>query len=154
LTQESASKPALVHGRGGSVRILPAGNDLREAADLLASPRLPQLLTSLEQEADLILVEGPPVLQVADTRLLAAQLSGTILVLSTRTRSQSVIEAQAELSRAGASVVGVVLDEVDPSLMPFRHHRASGRARSTEQRTAAGPAAPAEHDALGVRSRH
>ncbi|WP_169799475.1 GumC family protein [Novosphingobium lentum] len=65
---------------------------------------------------DVVLLDLPPVLQVADARVIAAASDATVLLTRWKHTSRQAIEyALSTLSRAGATVLGVVLTEVPAS---------------------------------------
>jgi capsular exopolysaccharide synthesis family protein len=61
---------------------------------------------------DYILIDSPPVLPVADPVLLSSQIDGVLLVLESSCRVETALEAESRLSKAGANIVGVVLNKV------------------------------------------
>lgn len=82
-------------------------------AELLGSQRMRALMEQLTAGADLVVVDGPPVHAVADPLILSALVDGTLLVIdSARSRPQAVRLAVDTLSRAGAHVLGVVLNQL------------------------------------------
>lgn len=115
LTGEVPLEDALV-GVMETLAVCPAGMPPANPAELLGSTRLPQLLDDATRLADLVIIDGPPVLPVADAALWAGAADGVILVVTAgRTRAPLVIRALAALQRARARVLGVVLDRAGPS---------------------------------------
>lgn len=81
-----------------------------DRARLGASWHLGELLDDLLVEADLVVVDGPPVLAAAEGVVLAQQVDGVVLVVEVRwTRQLAAREAVKSLRLAGAHVVGSVL---------------------------------------------
>jgi len=90
--------------------LLPCGPLPPNPAELLASPRLKSLLNEAQEQFDLILLDSPPILGLADTPLLASLASGTLLVVEAgKTRTRAAAEALGRLRHSGANVVGVLL---------------------------------------------
>jgi capsular exopolysaccharide synthesis family protein len=90
--------------------ILPSGRARRGAdAELVANGVLSACLQRWQQRYDLVLLDSPPLLPVADARILARKADGTIMVVRER-RSQraSVFEAMSYLQIAGGKLLGVV----------------------------------------------
>jgi non-specific protein-tyrosine kinase len=82
-------------------------------AELLGSQRMRTILDRLGSAADLVIFDSPPVLAVADASILSSQLDGTLLVLDAeRSRRNSARLARDTLGRAGAHVLGAVLNRV------------------------------------------
>jgi Mrp family chromosome partitioning ATPase len=77
---------------------------------LLASPRLKALIAEATAHYDMVIVDGPPVLGLADAPLLSAVCESTLMVIETgKTRTKAASEAVTRLKAAGASMVGAVL---------------------------------------------
>ncbi|EIJ36638.1 capsular exopolysaccharide family [Thiothrix nivea DSM 5205] len=94
--------------------LIPAGNPPDDPAELLASPHMQTLLASARKEFDQIILDGPPVLGLADTLVLASLSSLTLLtVRAEHTRLGMVENAITRLRRAQAPLAGVLLNRVD-----------------------------------------
>jgi capsular exopolysaccharide synthesis family protein len=80
-------------------------------ADLFAGPKFSSLLTLGGEFFDIIIVDAPPVLALADAPLIANAVSETIFVVSARqTRREIIRVALKRLNMARAHVLGVVLN--------------------------------------------
>lgn len=92
--------------------LMTAGPIPPNASELLASDRLQQLLDLLASDADLLVIDTPPVLAVSDPLPLAASVDGAILVLdASRIRAGAALQAKVALERAGVNLFGVVLNK-------------------------------------------
>ena len=81
-------------------------------SELLASKRSLLLLRSLEHEFDLVVIDTPPIDVVPDALSLAAETSGTVLVIEAgKTNAAQAAAAIAALEKVGAPVLGVVLNK-------------------------------------------
>jgi len=75
------------------------------------APSVRQALEAMKKTAQVVIVNGPPVLAGADAVMLAAQADGVLMVLrGGKTRAEQAAEAIELLAKAGASVWGVVLN--------------------------------------------
>ena len=113
LLGEVALREALQrHGESG-VLFLSAGKEVRNHTELLDSDPMRQLLRELRQEADLVILDSPPVLAVADS-LVLARLSDDVLMVCVAGQSHrhELQLARTLLSRVGESVSGVVLNKI------------------------------------------
>ncbi len=82
-------------------------------AELLASPRMEEVLSTLAGLADHVLVDTPPVLLVADALSLASRVDGVLVVARMNsTTSDEAREMRTLLARAGARLIGVVVNGV------------------------------------------
>jgi succinoglycan biosynthesis transport protein ExoP len=141
-----------------NLRVIPSGPVPPNPTELLASPRLQQLISMLEENADMVLFDSPPVLPVADTQIMATHTGGVILVIdSSKTHRSAGLRAKSEIERVGGRIIGPVLNSYDPESSPYYQdpsfnyyrqyladptHDGSGTARSRrKERRAAGKAA-------------
>jgi capsular exopolysaccharide synthesis family protein len=97
-----------------NLRVLTAGPVPPNPQELLGSQRMEELLRKLEAEADIVVVDSPPTLVVADANILAARADGVLMVINTgRTRRAAVQQAAEGLRQVGANLLGGVLNMVD-----------------------------------------
>jgi capsular exopolysaccharide synthesis family protein len=97
-----------------SLRVLASGPVPPNPQELLGSQRMEELIRRLEDEADIVVVDTPPSLVVADANVLAARTDGVLMVVNTgETRRVVVQQAVEGLRQVGANVVGAVLNMVD-----------------------------------------
>ena len=81
---------------------------------LFASERMKQLIKKLQEEYDIILVDSPPILSVADTSILASEVDTVIMVVQAgQTKRQSAQNAVEMLGKIGHEPFGVILNNVD-----------------------------------------
>jgi capsular exopolysaccharide synthesis family protein len=92
--------------------VLPAGPAPATPSELLGSTRLGDVLKGLGERAELLLIDAPPIGEVADTPVLATKVDGVVLVVRAgATRRARAVEARDVLERVGARLLGVVLVE-------------------------------------------
>jgi len=78
--------------------------------DRLAAGHLAPYLKRWKKAYDYVLLDGPPVAPVADARILASQADGVLMVLrASQSKRDEVVQAYADLSAAGGTLVGTVL---------------------------------------------
>jgi polysaccharide biosynthesis transport protein len=95
--------------------ILPSGSGSEEPSSLLYSPRLRPLLDRLTREFDVVLIDTPPVLHLADARILAGAADGVILVLrACSTDRETAMNARDLFHHDQVRVVGTILNDFDP----------------------------------------
>jgi Mrp family chromosome partitioning ATPase len=84
--------------------------------ELLASQRMADRLAELSGLADLVIIDSSPVLPVSDAAVLAGWVDASLLVVDVRrTRGHQAASAVAMLERAGARLVGAVLNRLPRS---------------------------------------
>lgn len=95
------------------LRVLGAGPQPPSPAQILASRRMEELISSLAAQADLVLFDAPPVLAVSDASVLATRVDGVLLVLSAgQTKRDYARRAKESLEKVNAKIIGAVLDNV------------------------------------------
>ncbi len=95
------------------LRILPTGKLPPNPAELLGSHRMRTILERLKGEADLVILDSPPLQAVTDPAVLGARVDGTLLVVDAgRTRRGALRHAREALSKTGARVLGVAINRL------------------------------------------
>lgn len=106
---EAALHPTAIQG----LQLMPSGPIPPNPAEVIASARLEQVLESLGKQADMILIDTPPIGLVADAAQLAARTDGVLLVLRAgRSRREAAQRAKRQLEQVHAHILGVVLNDV------------------------------------------
>lgn len=137
LDGRAALNEVVLHYTSG-VTIVPSGPQPSNPGELLASKRMRTVMEKLRAENDVVLVQGPPLLTVADSSSLTLLCDGVLLsVRFGRTRKDQVRRAVETLDRVGACAISIVLNIVprDAELLsdyrygPARDDRAPLRRR-------------------------
>jgi Mrp family chromosome partitioning ATPase len=90
--------------------VLSAGRLPRSAFDILNVRRLQELLRPLRERYDLILIDSPPALSLADAGVIASAADGSVfLVRWGATRKETARFATSQVEASGGRIVGVVL---------------------------------------------
>jgi protein-tyrosine kinase len=93
--------------------VLPAGIPPNDIATTLYDPRLGDLLATLKQRFDFVVVDTPPVLPLADVPTLCRDLDGAVMVVRAGVTPHELVES-AMGALYGVQVHGIVLNDVDP----------------------------------------
>jgi len=82
-------------------------------AEMLGSQRMTDLLKRLGEMADVIIIDSPPVMPVADAAVLSRQVDGVIMVVQAkRTRREIARRAISRLEQVGANILGGILNQI------------------------------------------
>ena len=93
---------------GGSLQVLPGGAPPNPSV-LLGSDRMRSLLAQLREDADIVIIDTPPLLAVSDAIPLQEQVSGTVLVARVdQTTRDAVRKSISFISTAGGNLLGFV----------------------------------------------
>ncbi|TCI27078.1 polysaccharide biosynthesis tyrosine autokinase [Exiguobacterium sp. SH5S13] len=92
--------------------LLTAGPIPPNPTELVASDQMVELLDEVRRQYDIVILDAPPMMQVADARLLAKIADGTILVIGCEnSERQLVVKAKEQLDRTGTHMLGLVLNK-------------------------------------------
>jgi len=96
--------------------VLPNRVTQNNVSKALYSPRLRTILETLGRRYDMVIVDAPPILSVADTRIVASLTDALILVLrSGVTQREAAMEAYQLIQEDGLALLGTVLTDYDLS---------------------------------------
>ena len=94
--------------------IVPCGRNVSNSLPLVSSPKLGELLNSLAQSMDYVIVDAPPVGMLIDAAKIATNCDGTLLVVNYNTvRKQELIDAQEQLAQSGCPILGTVINQAN-----------------------------------------
>jgi succinoglycan biosynthesis transport protein ExoP len=95
----------------GLLTVLGAGPIPPNPSEILGSQVMHALLDDLRSRADVVIIDGAPVLPVTDSVVLSTQVDGVILVArSGQTQRSAAAETRRRLEAVGANVIGCVLN--------------------------------------------
>jgi len=97
-----------------NLSVIPCGPVPPNPAEVLSSPLAGELLRTLRGEFEYVLLDSPPLLSVADARILSTLSDAVVLVVRAYETPYDVVRrARALLYAAGARILGVALNDVD-----------------------------------------
>ena len=97
-----------------NLRLVTSGPIPPNPSELLGSLKMAELLAALKDQADIVLIDVPPVVAVTDASVLASQVDGITLVLDSGTvRPEMAQRAKELLTNANGRILGVVLNRVE-----------------------------------------
>ncbi len=110
LTNEEPISEHIVETQHDNLWLLPCGPIPPNPADLLSTPRIKQIVAEAAAQYDMVVVDGPPMLGLADASLLASACRNAMLIIeSGKTRTRAAREAVERIGAAGAHIVGATL---------------------------------------------
>jgi capsular exopolysaccharide synthesis family protein len=81
--------------------------------DLLGSKKMESILERLLLDADIILLDAPPIMAVTDAAILATKVDGVLIVVSAgETKREQAQRAVERLNKVNAHIVGSVINNV------------------------------------------
>jgi polysaccharide biosynthesis transport protein len=106
----------------------PVADRMPNAAELLGSVEMEQLIEVARESYDLVIIEAPPMAAVVDYKMIARHCNGFIFVVEWgKTSQRLVLECLSDASGLLDRVLCVVLNKVDPSaLRSIEHYKGEG----------------------------
>ncbi len=93
--------------------LLASGKVPPNPSELLSGRRMAEILSSLQREADVVLVDCPPVIPVTDAAVVSNRVDGTLLVATAGNTTRKQLRRATELlQQVDAPLIGMVLNGV------------------------------------------
>jgi capsular exopolysaccharide synthesis family protein len=109
-----------VNGQG--FFFLSAGSRVPNAAELLSSVRMRQVVDSLAKRYPFVLLDSAPMMHASESLAVATMVDGVVMVVGASTPKQSVRAACDRLTSVEAKVLGVVLNGVNIKRPDYHEH--------------------------------
>lgn len=114
LTTELMLEDVILQTPIDNLYFMPSGILPSDAAGILNSRRMSELIQDVKQRFDLVLVDSPPILGVSDAAVLASEVDLTMLVVQHRKLPRNMLmRVKQAVENVGGHVIGVVLNNVD-----------------------------------------
>ena len=114
LTGRQDWRAAVVKTSVPGLDVLVSGPLPPNPAELLSSDAMEKLIHEALGEYKFVVIDSPPLLSVADSRILATLVEGVVLVVKGGVTTHDLARrAQAHATGVGARVIGVVLNNID-----------------------------------------
>jgi succinoglycan biosynthesis transport protein ExoP len=123
----------------GVLEVLPAGSAPPEPGDLVGTPALAEILRELSERSDLVIIDSPPLLTVADGVALSAKVDAIVAVVRADARRHATDEFRRVLDLCPAPKLGYVVTAVAvetayaPGSSASRTLTGESQARSTQR---------------------
>jgi len=114
LTTELMLEDVILQTPVDNLYFMPSGILPADAAGILNSRRMSELIQDVKQRFDLVLVDSPPILGVSDASVLASEVDLTMIVVQHRKLPRNMlVRVKQAVENVGGHVIGVVLNNVD-----------------------------------------
>lgn len=114
-----------------NVRVVPSGDTPESAGELLTSTNMRHALEEARKDADVVLLDTPPVLATSDASHLFPEVDTVLLVARAGKTTAEVAERSSELlRRMRAPVVGIALNGSTEEMVPRGYYRGEREAAS------------------------
>jgi len=114
LTTDLLLEDVILQTPVDNLYFMPSGILPADAAGILNSRRMSELIKDVKQRFDLVLVDSPPILGVSDASVLASEVDLTMIVVQHRKLPRNMLmRVKQAVETVGGHVIGVVLNNVD-----------------------------------------
>ena len=114
-----------------NIHIITCGERTPNPSELLNLDEMNNLIQELKQNFDVVLLDCPPTLPVADSAILGAKVDGVILVYQAgKTSRYALLRTKNQLEHLNVKIMGVVINNLKPRLIedvtPYQRYRYYG----------------------------
>jgi len=114
LTTELMLEDVILQTPVDNLYFMPSGILPADAAGILNSRRMSELIMEVKNRFDLVLIDSPPILGVSDAAVLASEVDLTLLVIQHRKLPRQMLgRVKGAVENVGGTLLGVVLNNVD-----------------------------------------
>ena len=114
LSGQASLDDVIMQAKDNGPHILPAGRTVSNPSAVLTSQRMKNLLDSLRDRYDFVIVDSAPTLAVNDSRALGAMVDAVLFAVRWgKVRRDAVVTAVKKLDTVGLNVAGIVFNRVD-----------------------------------------
>jgi len=114
LTADIALDPLILPTEVENLSFLPSGRLPIDAAGILNSQRMIDLIQQVKSRYDMVFFDSPPILGVSDASVIASSVDMTLVVVQHRRFPRSMLQRVKQgLANVGARIVGCVLNNTD-----------------------------------------
>ena len=114
LTTDLMLEDVILQTPVDNLYFMPSGILPVDAAGILNSRRMSELIQDVKQRFDLIFVDSPPILGVSDASVIASEVDLSIIVVQHRKLPRNMLlRVKQSIENVGGNILGVVLNNVD-----------------------------------------
>jgi capsular exopolysaccharide synthesis family protein len=97
------------------IQVLTSGPKPADPTALLGSARMQRVIEHLSEQFDVVLVDSPALLALADATMLTSLMDGVVMVVrAAHTRQEAVQDARRKLVGVEDKIVGVIINQAEP----------------------------------------
>jgi polysaccharide biosynthesis transport protein len=127
IVGKSQASQAIQSTRIDGLQLLACGYVPPNPAELLGSPMMRQILEAFRAHYDWVLIDGPPLLAMADAPIVCSIVEGVVLVLAAEVATKPAVQrAIDQVKSVGGKVIGVVLNKVNLARNSYYYSQSYG----------------------------
>lgn len=103
-----------------TLSVITSGSQPPDPMRLISSEKMKQMMAYFREKFDLVIYDTPPVMGVVDSRLVASQTDGLILVVKMHQTDRSMIkQAMDAIRHSSVNILGVVANQYNKSVSQY-----------------------------------
>ncbi|MBT8387329.1 MAG: polysaccharide biosynthesis tyrosine autokinase, partial [Ignavibacteria bacterium] len=111
LTGNATLDEVMLRSEVENLSFIPSGTIPPNPAEMLDSQEMRNFLEEMKEEYDLVILDSPPIIAVADSEILSSMVDGTLLIVSAESTEIDLMERSVELiKRENTQFLGTVLN--------------------------------------------
>lgn len=122
-----------------NLKVLPVGKRPPNPAELLGSQRMKDMLKRIAKEADIVVIDAPPLLAVTDAQILSQLVDKVLLVVSSGTDKNAVQRAAESLKIVDAPVAGYIFNRLERSAQSEYYYYSEYYGETEKSSVSSGP---------------
>lgn len=124
LTTDDKVEDHVLETQHANLWLLPSGPLPPSPADLLSAGRIRQIIAEASERFELVIIDGPPTLGLADAPLLGAAAGNVVFVVEGgKTRTRAAVEALNRLEATGTHLLGAMLTKANEASVGYGYGR-------------------------------
>jgi non-specific protein-tyrosine kinase len=134
LKRETEAKNALQKSSIPGIYVLTSGPIPPHPAELLGSPQMHALVEYLKSEYDMVLIDSPSILSVADATVITLAVDGVIFVVGRALAQRELVKAALEqLHSLKSKIYGVIVNRSE-YIGNYQYYQSMQRRRRRQRR--------------------
>lgn len=114
LSQKAELKDAIVATNIENMAYMSCGSSLNNAISLVCSAKLNEMLMTLKNTYDYIIIDMPSMTAAIDASVVATQTDAVVLVTARESATKhNIEEATEQLEKVNANILGIIVNRVD-----------------------------------------
>ena len=132
LEEKATVDQAIVQTPIDGLDLMPCGQIPENPGELMDTRSFPEILAALSERYQYVVIDSPPVLPVADARILASMTDATLLVVrAEKANRRATIDARDGLLILGANLLGVVINDTPRNRNTYGYYGGYGLHRDS-----------------------
>ena len=116
LTTEMMPEDVILQTPVDNLYFMPSGTLPADAAGILNSRRMSELILEVKQRFDMVLLDSPPILGISDASVLVNEVDLTLMIIQHRKLPKHMlVRVKKAVENVGGRLIGVVLNNVNIS---------------------------------------